>query len=75
MQDLKGNLRAPKVLKTVKLLLGVTSEVKMRHIYLSYNTIDRCIADMSKDLKEQWQVKLIHLMCFYSPVGQSEDVI
>ena len=42
----------PHLLKTVRLLLGESSEAKMRQISFSYDTIQRRISGMSEDVRQ-----------------------
>jgi hypothetical protein len=64
----------PCILKTVKLILGEASEVKMRQIPLSNNTIQRRISDMSVDVKEQILSEIKASPLFSFQVDESTDI-
>ena len=60
--------------KTVKILLGESSAAKMRQIFLSNDTIQRRISDMSEDVKEQVINKMKASPMFCIQVDESTDV-
>lgn len=64
----------PCMLKMVKLVLGETSETKMRQISLSNNTMQRRILDMSADVKEQVLNEIKASPLFSFQVDESTDV-
>lgn len=65
----------PCMLKMVKLILGETSETKMRQISLSNNTIMRRISDISTDVNEQILEEIRDSPLFSFQVDESTDVI
>ena len=64
----------PCLLKTVKLLLGESSEAKMRQISLSNDAIRRRILDMSEDVKEQAINKMKASSMFSLQMDETNDV-
>lgn len=64
----------PCMLKMVRLILGEASEIKMRQISLSDNTIRRRITEMALDVKEQVlsEIKMSPLFAFQ--LDESTDV-
>jgi hypothetical protein len=64
----------PCLLKSVKLILGEASEMKMRHVSLSNNTIQRRILDMSADVLEQILSEIRASPVFSFQLDESTDV-
>ena len=64
----------PCLLKSVKLVLGEASEIKMRNISLSNNTIQRRISDMSIDVMEQILSEIKASPVFSFQLDESTDV-
>ncbi|XP_031336653.1 SCAN domain-containing protein 3-like [Photinus pyralis] len=58
----------------LKLILGDASEMKMRNISLSNNTIQRRIADMSADVREQILSEIRESPLFSLQLDESTDV-
>ena len=68
------SLVKPCLLKAVKLVLGESSEAKMRQISLSNDTIQRRISDMSEDVKEQVINEMKTSPLFSLQVDETTDV-
>ena len=64
----------PCLLKTVKLVLGDASVVKLKQISLSNNAIQRRILDMSEDVKKQVVNEIKASPMFSFQVDESTDV-
>ena len=62
------------MLKSAKLILGNASAAKLGQISLSSNTIQRRIADVSKDVKEQVVNEIKASAMFSFQVDESTDV-
>ena len=64
----------PCLLKAVKLVLGESSEAKMRQISLSNDTIQRRILDMSENVKKQVINEMKASALFFLQVNEIIDV-
>ena len=64
----------PSMLKMVSLVLGEASAAKMRQVSLSNNTVQRRIADMSEDVKQQVFDEINQSPLFAIQLDESTDV-